>query len=189
MSAPRHTIFSHARSHKLLTSNTHIITGHELVGRGFFLSTYIAAGTCGSLASLAYFVLTRNFKSASIGASGAVNGMFALLCVATSRDHVRVPFTEWDMALNPKLALVAYLALEVYNFRMRRFKTMDHMAHLAGAAVGIGAGTAWRWKDLVAWWEAWMGNGEEGSDGGGDVMKKVEGDQEELGAGRKEGEA
>ncbi|KAF2804896.1 uncharacterized protein BDZ99DRAFT_467133 [Mytilinidion resinicola] len=167
-------IFSHQSFSHLALNMTWLMTMgvwcHDLVGRGVFLSTYVAAGTCGSLASLTYFVLARNFKSASIGASGALNGVLALFCIATTRDHIRIPFTDIERPVNLKMVLAAFLLLEVYNMRKGRVKLMDHWAHLGGAAVGVSVGTALRWEDLVAWLKSWGGGREEDRD----VVTRVE---------------
>ncbi|KAF2495885.1 hypothetical protein BU16DRAFT_526434 [Lophium mytilinum] len=177
-------IFSHQSFSHLLLNITWLMTMgvwcHDLVGRGVFLSTYVAAGTCGSLASLTFFVLARNYKSASLGASGALNGVLALFCIATTRDHVRIPFTDIERPVNLKMVLAAFLLLEVYNMRKGRVKLMDHWAHLGGAAVGVSVGTTMRWQDFVAWLKSWVGGGK----GDGDVVSKV--DEEELVEGNQE---
>ncbi len=53
---------------------------HEQIGRGDFLALYISSGVIGSVASLSNMVLRNVLYSSSLGASGAVIGVFAAFC-------------------------------------------------------------------------------------------------------------
>ncbi len=53
---------------------------HEDVGRGWFLAMYLSSGVIGSVLSLSSMVLRNVLISSSLGASGAVAGVFAAYC-------------------------------------------------------------------------------------------------------------
>jgi rhomboid-like protein len=53
---------------------------HEQIGRGDFLALFISSGVIGSVASLTAMVLRGVLYSSSLGASGAVIGIFAAFC-------------------------------------------------------------------------------------------------------------
>jgi rhomboid-like protein len=78
-------IFSH-QSLKHLAGNMIVLylvgtTLHEQIGRGEFLALYISSGVFGSVASLISMVLRGVLISSSLGASGAVSGIFAAFCM------------------------------------------------------------------------------------------------------------
>jgi rhomboid-like protein len=54
---------------------------HEQLGRGDFLALYISSGVVGSVASLISMGLRGILVSSSLGASGAVSGVFAAFCM------------------------------------------------------------------------------------------------------------
>lgn len=60
------------------------ISLHEDVGRGYFLAMYLSSGVVGSVLSLSNMVL-RNVFSSSLGASGAILGVFAAYCTINPR--------------------------------------------------------------------------------------------------------
>ncbi|PWY81801.1 hypothetical protein BO70DRAFT_387359 [Aspergillus heteromorphus CBS 117.55] len=68
---------------------------HDDIGRGEFLGLYVASGTVGSFLSLTSSVLTGNWTTTTLGASGAVYGLLA--CWLTL--HANEKFT---INLNPK---------------------------------------------------------------------------------------
>jgi rhomboid-like protein len=55
-------------------------TLHEQMGRGDFLALYISSGVLGSVVSLISMVSRGILISSSLGASGAVSGIFAAFC-------------------------------------------------------------------------------------------------------------
>ncbi len=58
---------------------------HDQVGRANFLAIYFSTGVFSALASLTVYVLSRNLVVSSLGASGAVCGILAALCVLNAK--------------------------------------------------------------------------------------------------------
>ena len=58
---------------------------HNEVGRGDFMSIYLASGVFGSLASLSAHVLGGKLGVTSLGASGAIAGVVAMWCMLHSK--------------------------------------------------------------------------------------------------------
>lgn len=58
---------------------------HDDVGRGDFMSIYLASGVFASLTSLAAHVMTNKLVVTSLGASGAISGIVAAWCILHSK--------------------------------------------------------------------------------------------------------
>ncbi|KAL9094335.1 MAG: hypothetical protein Q9165_003476 [Trypethelium subeluteriae] len=122
---------------------------HEQIGRAPFLALYVTAGAAGGLASLTFYTLTRNLVTTSLGASGAVAGVLAAVCLLDAsplqvgggdRDGgdkgARKGWLEGMVPLPGVLLLVVMMAADVVGLRTRR-QPVDHVAHLGGYAAGI----------------------------------------------------
>ncbi|CAI6250531.1 unnamed protein product [Periconia digitata] len=111
---------------------------HDLVGRGIFLGTYITAGTVGSLATLYWANLGRgNISSHSVGASAAIWGIAAVLCLLTDAEKIEIPFIkDLEVSIWPKTLFAAFLATEIYTARRGTRQTVDHASHFGGIMVG-----------------------------------------------------
>ncbi|KAK2753434.1 hypothetical protein FQN55_003563 [Onygenales sp. PD_40] len=145
------SIFSHQRiSH--LAGNMLILWFigtrlHSEIGRGDFLSLYLASGVFASLTSLTAHVLQNKLIVTSLGASGAIAGVVAAWCMIHANDTLTTPLlpASWQETFSARGStfLTAIIALEVISmvgpFRML---AMDHWSHLGGYAAGA----------VVGWW-------------------------------------
>jgi membrane associated rhomboid family serine protease len=61
-----------------------MVTVHDEIGRGNFLSLYLSSGVIGSLVSLTSHVLLQRLTVTSLGASGAIAGLVAAWCMLHS---------------------------------------------------------------------------------------------------------
>ena len=125
---------------------------HEGVGRAAFLALYLSAGTAGGIASLTYYTLTRNLTTSSVGASGAVAGVLAAVCLLQTQPPVGARESgggglfggsgesrSWVETLVPMpgvLLLMAMITVDLVGLRTRR-QPVDHVAHLGGYAAGM----------------------------------------------------
>ncbi|KAF1930670.1 uncharacterized protein M421DRAFT_57714 [Didymella exigua CBS 183.55] len=140
-------VFSHVQYDHLLANMMMLClvgpAAHDLVGRGVFLGTYLAAGACGTLASLYWANLGRGSLAAhSVGASAAIWGIAALYCLLTDAETVKIPLLkDAEVAFWPKMLFAAFVALEIFN-AVRGAKTHDHASHFGGMLVGVGT-AAW----------------------------------------------
>lgn len=91
-----------------------------LLGRARFLGLYLAGGLGGA----ALFVLTAAPGQGSLGASGAIFGLFGAVLVLTRRQH-------YD--LRPVLTLIAINLAFTFFFR----SSIDWRGHVGGLVVGI----------------------------------------------------
>jgi len=98
----------------------------RMIGRSWFLALFSAGALGGSLMSLTLM----NEKTVSIGASGAVLGLFAAICVLSLRLPKRSPERE-------KLQLSSFQVLipSLLPFMITPF-VIDYGAHLGGALSG-----------------------------------------------------
>ncbi|KAI9686074.1 MAG: hypothetical protein M1822_004057 [Bathelium mastoideum] len=170
-------VFSHQKgAHLLLNMGMLALLGtrlHEGIGRAAFLSVFLCSGAAGGLASLVYYTLTRNFTTSSFGASGAVAGILAAVCLV---DGARVMgfgkggeekgWLESLLVLPGWTLLGAMVAADVVGMRTRR-QPVDHVAHLGGYAAGaLGA--------LVINWKMGQKEKEKGKGEDGVAMERVE---------------
>ncbi|TVY75959.1 Rhomboid protein [Lachnellula suecica] len=144
-------IFSHkAFYHLFLNMAVVYFVGtrlHDEIGRGNFLAVYLGSGVLASYASLSYFVLTKNFVSSSLGASGALCGIVACYLTINSSETVRFfgvfPPPDW-----PSVSSLGLLSLLIFVESMsvwrkaKSTQSIDHWSHMGGYATGIGAGVA-----------------------------------------------
>ena len=141
-------VFSHqAASHLAMNMGILWFVGtrlHDEIGRANFLAVYMASGAIGSFTSLASFVFRSNFVSSSLGASGALCGIIACYLCINSSEKVKLfgvfPPDDWPSlsALGMLVFLVGMDVLGLWRWR-KKFRTVDHWAHLGGYAAGIGS--------------------------------------------------
>ncbi|KAI9886545.1 MAG: hypothetical protein M1823_001657 [Watsoniomyces obsoletus] len=139
---------------------------HDQVGRGNFLAIYMSTGIISALASLTVHVMTKNLVVSSLGASGAVCGILAALCVLNANKQYTFFFIPPDFLPDwvpnipsPLVFLCAFIATELYLMR-RSLKTpdrksIDHFAHLGGYLSGaaVAVGLKWRYRRRGKWEE------------------------------------
>ncbi|PGH19135.1 hypothetical protein AJ80_04213 [Polytolypa hystricis UAMH7299] len=122
---------------------------HEEVGRGDFLSLFVASGAIASFTSLSAHVLGNNLTITSLGASGAIAGIVGAWCMLHKDDKLTFPLlpADWQQSLsaNGSTFLAVIVAIEVLSLVSPiRIGAMDHWAHLGGYATGAVVGWLWR---------------------------------------------
>lgn len=134
---------------------------HEVVfndDRPTFVALYMVAAVISSLVSLSFYTLTRSLHATSMGASGAIMGIFAAHLVGY--PDPRATYTIWLLPedLQKRIHLSGHQMLGLlYGIEvlgalatwtgLAAFRT-NFVAHIAGATVGV----AWVWafrKGLV----------------------------------------
>ena len=115
---------------------------HDLMGRGNFLAVYLSTGVCGSLGSLWYHVLMKNYVTATIGSSGALFGIIGCYLALKERHFFQVPFmSDRKFEYDGTIAMVVVLAGELITFLLLgRATTIDHWGHIAGIVSGYAMG-------------------------------------------------
>jgi rhomboid-like protein len=116
---------------------------HDDVGRANFLALYLSAGALSSFGSLAYYAVTKNFATSSLGASGAVSGIVAAYIWLHLNDSFRIfgiiP-PEPTPGIPGTLVLAGVVGVDLYGLVRKRSIVkvkMDHIAHLGGYASGV----------------------------------------------------
>ncbi|KAF2401337.1 hypothetical protein EJ06DRAFT_388012 [Trichodelitschia bisporula] len=145
-------LFSHQYAGHLLQNMAFIglvgLQVHEEIGRGNFLALYLTAGIAGSLTSLWYRVLTRDFLAATVGASGAVYGIVcAFLTVRDDREmHLPWPVNR-SFEYDSRILLALVVAYEFFIMRRAKGKgPNDHLTHLGGMTMGALGGLVCKWR-------------------------------------------
>ena len=98
----------------------------RLIGRAWFGAMYVVGALCGSLASLAF----NSPSIVSVGASGAIMGLFAAMVVASWRLPVGIMRTQLQM--NAVYVLIPSLL----PFAAPHGEQIDYAGHLGGAIGG-----------------------------------------------------
>ncbi|PYH49888.1 rhomboid protease PCP1 [Aspergillus saccharolyticus JOP 1030-1] len=115
---------------------------HDEVGRGEFLSLYMASGIIGSLLSLSAHVLLGQWTVTALGASGAISGIVAGWCILHANDNLTfylIP-KDWQAVASAQgwVILSAIVGFEAIRLAMTfRAPTLDHWAHIGGYLTGI----------------------------------------------------
>lgn len=104
----------------------------KAIGRGFFAAAYVVTGTCGEVASTV-FAAARHQTVMSVGASGAIMGLFGLATVYCWLTNQR-PIAK---ALAKNVLFVLALGIAV---TARGVAAVDNAAHVGGLVVGAGLG-------------------------------------------------
>ena len=131
---------------------------HEQIGRPTFLAMYLTAGTLSSLVCLAAFAARGMLRVSSLGASGAIAGVFA--CSAMLNPNASFsPFflpEKWKetISISGKTALKLMIGFELFGATTKYFGlthgNVNITSHLAGFAIGAAWALAlengWVWK-------------------------------------------
>jgi rhomboid protease GluP len=99
----------------------------RLFGHARYLSVYLAAGLVASIASINW-----QQESVSVGASGAVFGIYGVLLAALVLNPLLLPATVTRRLRNGALFFVGYALLQSLGQ-----KGIDHAAHVAGLFSGM----------------------------------------------------
>ncbi|RAH50937.1 rhomboid protease PCP1 [Aspergillus brunneoviolaceus CBS 621.78] len=115
---------------------------HDEVGRGEFLSLYMASGIVGSLLSLSAHVLLGQWTVTALGASGAISGIVAGWCILHANDNLTFYLLpeDWQGVVSARgwFILSTIVAAEVVRLAMTfRAPALDHWAHIGGYITGI----------------------------------------------------
>lgn len=104
---------------------------NSLLGPEQLVGLFISAGAVSSLTSIGYRLVTRH-SIPSLGASGAILGVIAYICVAR-------PNAELLLLFVPVSAGTAIKTLMTIDFvgMVARWKFIDHAAHFGGSLFGI----------------------------------------------------
>ena len=142
-------VFSHQKyAHLFFNMISLCIIGgrlHEDIGRASFMATYLGAGGCGFLATLAWYVMRNNLVVASLGASGAVFGLAGAYFWMHSEDLFKIlnlppdPLPgipgQWWLAL-----IAAFIVRGAFKDMHLPDPVIDHVSHFGGFVAGIAAG-------------------------------------------------
>lgn len=127
---------------------------HEEVGRGNFMALYVAAGTIASFTSLSALVLSGKLAFTSLGASGAIAGIFGAECLLHSKDKFSIALVpdSWKKhaTFSGESLATAALIMEILCILspvpLLGIAKLDHWAHLGGMATGALIGRFWAEK-------------------------------------------
>lgn len=124
-SMPLHFAFNMYALYSFSNFATALLGPEQLIG------LFISAGAFSSLTSIAHRLLTGR-KIPSLGASGALLGVIAYICVARPQSELLLFFI-------PIAAGNAIKALMVVDFIgvIARWQYIDHAAHLGGSLFGV----------------------------------------------------
>lgn len=108
------------------------VTMIQIMGVADFSSMYLISGCASSLASIIFSFLTRSY-GVSLGASGAISGVFAAFTALFPTANVALFIIPI-----PGGATTALAAFTIYNVCgcVFRWSTFDFAAHLGGTVVG-----------------------------------------------------
>ncbi|GES65149.1 rhomboid family protein [Aspergillus terreus] len=142
---------------------------HDEIGRGNFLALYLASGVFGSFTSLLYHIVRGNLMVTGLGASGAISGLVAALCLLHADERFTIFFlpAEWQEVFSAKGSafLTGIVAVEILSMLSPvKAVRMDHVAHLGGYL----AGSVWAFfykkkererRQQMGWFERMFRNG------------------------------
>lgn len=142
-------------------------TVHEEVGRGNFMALYVAAGTIASFTSLSALVLSGKLTFTSLGASGAIAGIFGAECLLHSKDKFSIVLIPdaWKkhVTFSGESLITAAIIMELLCILspvpLLGIAKLDHWAHLGGMATGALVGRFWtkrRDRELQKRKDAWI---------------------------------
>jgi len=103
----------------------------RVIGRSYYITIFLLAGIAGNIGYLIFCNLTDTFYY-SLGASGAIYGVFA--CLAILQPNMKIYFMFFiPMKIIYALALFAVVDIVFMNAA----DNVVHSAHLAGLVVGL----------------------------------------------------
>eukprot|EP01125_Pyxidicula_operculata_P022423 TRINITY_DN9156_c0_g1_i1.p1 TRINITY_DN9156_c0_g1~~TRINITY_DN9156_c0_g1_i1.p1 ORF type:complete len:314 (-),score=24.41 TRINITY_DN9156_c0_g1_i1:1-942(-) len=109
---------------------------HKLMGRENFLAFYLSCGMWASLSSHLFHSAMQRFSS-SLGASGAVLGLFGYVAYYRPEDRVLLFFVLPIATKYFTPGIVLFDAIGLTGFWSRFFSfSLDHAAHLGGVFTG-----------------------------------------------------
>lgn len=119
---------------------------HDDIGRGNFLALYLGSGVFASFTSIFFHIMRGNLMVTGLGASGAISGLVATLCLLHADEKFTIFFlpAEWQETFSAKgsVFLAGIVAVEVLSMLSPvKAVRMDHIAHLGG----FFAGAVWTW--------------------------------------------
>lgn len=106
-------------------------TAYYLLGPEQLVGLFVSAGTVSSLTSLSHRLLTGKFVP-SLGASGALLGIVAYICVKRPEDGLLLFFIP--IAAGNAIKLI--MTIDVVGL-IARWSFIDHAAHLGGSLFGV----------------------------------------------------
>lgn len=106
---------------------------HKVLGREDFLAFYLSCGAFASLGSRILKKIRRN-PHPSLGASGAIMGLLGLTAMLFPNVNIGIIFLPFQF--NIQYGVIGIAALDLLGVILK-WKTFDHVAHLAGLAFGF----------------------------------------------------
>lgn len=103
----------------------------SLLGPEQMIGLFISAGAVSSLTSIAYRLITKR-TIPSLGASGALLGVIAYICIARPQSELLVFFIPVEAGTAIKFMIV----LDSIGI-IARWRILDHAAHLGGSLFGV----------------------------------------------------
>lgn len=161
--------FSHQEFTHLLSNiiplwfiGTHL---HDDIGRGRFLALYFSSAVIAAYIPMVVYVLKSYFATSALGGSGVITALIGASCVLHEGQKITLPFLppEWTRGVDTGVMLAVFMVLEIMSLRKWGITPVilrdtarpyiDHMGHLSGFFVGIGAGALIRstdpkWKNV-----------------------------------------
>ncbi|KAF9887460.1 hypothetical protein FE257_010177 [Aspergillus nanangensis] len=116
---------------------------HDEIGRGQFLSLYATTGVFAAFTSVAFNLLLKgNLAYCALGASGAISGLVAAMCMIHSEDRLTLIFLPDELKevfwAKGSTFLATIVAVEVLCVLVPRYAPgrIDYIAHLGGYLAG-----------------------------------------------------
>jgi len=106
----------------------------DMLGKEQFIAFYITGGVFASFASVAYRVAVSNFVGVSVGASGALLAVLALVCIHNPDARLSLVFLPF-FTFSASTGLAFIVGLDLAGLIMR-WQIFDHAAHLGGVSFG-----------------------------------------------------
>ncbi|PWY83306.1 rhomboid family protein [Aspergillus sclerotioniger CBS 115572] len=118
---------------------------HDEIGRGEFLSLFLASGVVGSFSTVAVHCLQAQWTVTALGLSGALSGLLAAYCTLHADQNLQASFLpdDWKKVLSaPGWAIIAtVVSIDILSLvlrrRLRNPPKIDHWCHLGGYFTGI----------------------------------------------------
>lgn len=104
---------------------------NSLLGPEQLIGLFVSAGVVSSLTSLAYRLAIKQ-PMPSLGASGAILGVIAYICVARPNAELLLLF----IPVSAGTAIKSLMAVDFVGM-VARWRVIDHAAHFGGSAFGI----------------------------------------------------
>ncbi|KAG8626002.1 hypothetical protein KVT40_006403 [Elsinoe batatas] len=119
---------------------------HEDVGRGTFLSIFLATGTLANFVSLTSFVLRNQWLMYCFGSSTAIYGIISATCLLRAENDieafgVRLPVTGLML-----LGVFTAMELALLWKGGQAARGVNFVAHFAGLVAGAGCAGGLRWE-------------------------------------------